>query len=222
MAMKSFLTFIFIVSITTIKAQKLDANRLHEFVMECTKTNGEGPNKQMVIWIPYNFWEVIGDQMHATPDFVENMVTQMKDYTMFCVVDYTITNSGMSFKTDEEIRKSIKLTDSSGNMLSPLRESEISADAKHLIVGLQPKIAQIFGQFGEGMRIYIFKAKKINGEPVINVMAKNNFKLKWDTTSLSWALPISSALPPKFCPVDHEQMKGNWSYCPIHGVKLDK
>jgi hypothetical protein len=83
-------------------------------------------------------------------------------------------------------------------------------------------MAQMLGQFGEGMRIYLFKAKKINGQPVINIMTKNNFTLSWNSASLTWKLPLSSVLPPKFCSVDNEQMKGNWNYCPIHGVKLDK
>ena len=160
--------------------------------------------------------------MKASPEFVENIVTQMKDYMMFCVVDYTTSSSGINFKTDAEIRTSIKLIDSSKNVLKPLEDKEISEDAKRLLKNLQPIMAQMLGQFGEGMQIYLFKAKRINGKPTINVLTKNDFTLSWNTTSLNWKLPLASMLPSKFCPVDNEKMKGNWQYCPIHGTKLDK
>jgi len=220
--MKFILTLIAILSMATANAQKLKPTSVNDLVMECMKTSGEGANKQMVIWFPYNFWEIIGDQMKISPQFIENITTQMKDYMMFCVVDYTTSSSGINFKTDEEIRKTIKLTDSSKNISKPLEEQDISSDAKHLLQNLQPMMAQMLGQFGEGMRIYPFNAKKVNGKPSINVVTKNNFTLSWDTTNLNWKLPLSSVLPPKFCPVDNEQMKGTWEYCPIHGVKLDK
>lgn len=218
--MKFLLTFILVFFLTTANSQKLKPTSTNDLVMECMKNNGEGANKQMTIGFPYNFWEIIGEQMKVSPEFVENIVTQMKDYMMFCVVDYTTTSSGINFKTDEEIRKSIKLTDSSKNVLKPLADTDISADAKKLLQNLKPLMAQMLGQFGEGMRIYLFKPKKLNGQSAFNVLTKNNFTLSWNTTSLNWQLPLSSVLPPKFCSIDNEKMKGNWEYCPIHGIKL--
>ena len=103
MNMKFILTFILVFALTVANSQKLKPTSTNDLVMECMKTNGEGPNKQMTIWFPYNFWEIIGEQMKASPEFVENIVTQMKDYMMFCVVDYTTSSSGISFKTDAEI-----------------------------------------------------------------------------------------------------------------------
>ncbi|MBA4198075.1 MAG: hypothetical protein C0459_11030 [Chitinophaga sp.] len=220
--MKFLLTFILAFSLTVANSQKLKMTSTNDLVMDCMKTNGEGANKQMAIWVPYNFWEIVGEQMKASPEFVENIVTQMKDYMMFCVVDYTTSSSGINFKTDAEIRTSIKLIDSSKNVLKPLEDKEISEDAKRLLKNLQPIMAQMLGQFGEGMQIYLFKAKRINGKPTINVLTKNDFTLSWNTTSLNWKLPLASMLPSKFCPVDNEKMKGNWQYCPIHGTKLDK
>ena len=220
--MKFLLTFILVFSLTVANSQKLKATSTNDLVMECMKTNGEGANKQMTIWFPYNFWEIIGVQMKASPEFIENIVTQMKDYMMFCVVDYTTSSSGITFKTEAEIRQSIRLTDSSKNVLKPLEDKEISEDAKRLLKNLRPVMAQMLGQFGEGMQIYLFKAKKINGQPTINVMTRNSFTLSWNTTSLNWRLPLSSVLPSKFCPVDNEKMKGNWEYCPIHGKRLEK
>lgn len=220
--MKYTLTFLSILlTMATTYGQKLKPTSTNDFMMECMKTNGEDVNKQMALWIPYNFWEIIGGQMKASPEFVQNIITRMKDYTMFCIVDYTTSSAGISFKSDEEIRKTIKLVDSSKTILKPLDDKEISTDAKELIRHLEPMMAKMLGQFGGGMKIFLFKAKKANGEPVINVSTKNKFTLSWNSTDLSWKLPFSSVLPPKRCPVDNEQMKGNWNFCPEHGTPLN-
>ena len=215
------ITVAFLFLAVTVAAQNTRPSSTNDLVMECMKTNGEGASKQMSIWYPYNFWQIIGDQMKSSPEFTRHIVTEMKDYMMFSVVDYTIGSSGLTFKTDVEIRQSLKLIDSSNTVLTPLRDDEISAEAKTLLQNLQPIMAQILGQLGAGMRIYLFKAKKVNGQPSVNVSTKNAFTLSWDTTRLTWKTPFASMLAPKFCPVDKEQMKGTWNYCPMHGVKLD-
>ena len=86
----------------------------------------------------------------------------------------------------------------------------------------QPTLAKFLGQFGEGMCVVLFEAKKIDGKPAIDITKVNHFTLSWEQANLKWTLPFASILPFKYCPVDNEQMKGNWNYCPFHGIKLDK
>ncbi|MBX3254520.1 MAG: hypothetical protein KF862_10295 [Chitinophagaceae bacterium] len=221
--MKILFTIFLILSLATVNAQSIKVASVTDFVQECTKNYDDGGlNKQMAIWLPYNFWEIIGDQINTPAEYIDNLVSQMKDYMLFCVVDYTSNGSNISFKSADEIRKSIKLTDTSKIALKPLEEGEISTDIKQLIQYLQPVFARLLGQFGGGMQLFLFRAKNINGHPAINVATKNTFTLSWNTTSLTWRLPLASVLPPKFCTTDNEKMQGNWNYCPIHGVKLDK
>ena len=219
--MKILLHFIVLLSFTSAIAQKIKPTSTNEFIQECMKTSGEVGNKQIAIWLPYNFWTLVGDQIKVSPEFEENLVNQMRDYIMFCVVDLTLRNADLQFKSEEEIRNSIRLTDSSKNIYKPLEDIDISSDAKRLVQTLKPVMAQMLGQFGTGTRIYLFKAKIVDNQPSINVMTKNSFTLSWNSTSFTWKLPLSSILPPKYCPVDNEKMKGNWEYCPIHGVKLE-
>lgn len=193
-----------------------------DFVMECMKTSGELPDKQMALWFPYNFWQIIGEQMNITSDAVQDIADEMSNYMMFAVVDYHVSNSGVTFKSDEEIRKSIKLYDSSKKVYAPINDKDISPTAKMLLQNFQPVMSQMLGQFGAGMRVFLFDAKKKNGRPIIDIATVNNFTLSWEQISIRWTLPFSSALPPKYCPVDGEQMKGNWNYCPVHGVKLSE
>ena len=98
---------------------------------------------------------------------------------------------------------------------------DISSETKALIDAMQPKLAQMLGQFGSGMRIFLFNAKKENGEPVYNIFKKNKFTISWKNNNIKWNLPFASVFDVKHCPVDQETMQGNWEYCPIHGVKLN-
>jgi hypothetical protein len=218
--MKIIFTACLAVFVSFAHSQKLKPANTNDFVIECMKTNAEGTHRQTTIWFPYNFWEIVGEQMKSSPEFTQNIVGHMKSYMMFCVVDYWVSGTELSFKSEDEIRSTLKLTDSSNEIFNPLPEQDIDAEAKQLLQHLRPTMAQMFGQFGKGMRIFLFKPKQTNGQVQFNVLKKNCFSLSWDNTRLTWKLPLSSVLPPKFCPVDNEQMKGNWEYCPVHGVKL--
>jgi hypothetical protein len=220
--MKYLLPCIFSLIIFTSKAQNLKPTNINDFVIECMKYNGEIPHKQMGLWLPYNFWQIIGEQMKLSPDAVRDIVNKMKGYMMFAVVDYTISGTQYTFKSEDEIRKSIKLYDSSKNIYLPINTENISPDATRMLSYFQPTLAKLLGQFGEGMHVFLFEAKQIDGKPAIDITKVYHFSLSWEQANLKWTLPFASILPPKYCPVDNEQMKGNWYYCPFHGAKLDK
>lgn len=220
--MRYLLLILFTLNSLTLVAQKLKPTSLNDFVTECLKSNGEMPHKQMVIWFPSNYWQITGEQMNISPGSINKIVSEMSKYMMFTVVDYEITSTGINYKTDEDIRKSIRLYDSSKVVYYPIDMKNISPTATELLKSLQPVMAQMLGQFGQGMRIFLFEAKQVNGKPVIDITKTNHFSLSWDDINLKWTLPFASILPPKFCPVDNEKMKGNWSFCPVHGVRLDQ
>ncbi len=220
--MKYLFPCIFSFMVLTSEAQNLKPTSTNDFVTECLKNNGEIPHKQLVIWMPYNFWQIIGEQMKLSPDAVQQIANVMKGYMMFAVVDYTISGTGFTFKPEDEIRRSIKLSDSSNNIYLPLNNENISLTAAQVLKTFQPTLAKLLGQFGEGMCVFLFEAKQTDGKPAIDITKVNHFTLSWEQTNFKWTLPFASILPFKYCPVDNEQMKGNWNYCPFHGAKLDK
>jgi hypothetical protein len=87
-------------------------------------------------------------------------------------VDYTVSGTELSFADEEEIRKSIRLIDSSKTIYTPLEDEDLSPTARELLKSLKPTMAQLVGQFGEGMQVILFKAKKINGKPSIELARK--------------------------------------------------
>ncbi len=216
--MKFLLILFSSLCISTVHAQIIKPTSNNEFVMECMKVSGEGTSKKMALWLPYNFWEIVGKQMKVSPEFIVRLTNQMKNYMMFCVVDYSLGTNGMAFNDD--IGKTIELIDSSNKVFRPLSENDINDEAKTLINNLKPTLAIMFGQFGSGMQIFVFKADQMHGKLNIDVKDKNSFSLGWNNTKLNWELPFSSVFPVKFCPTDNAEMKGIWQYCPMHGVKL--
>lgn len=193
----------------------------NELVMECTRIVGEGQHKQMVIWYPLEFWDVLKTQAKLPEYYVEKLKDDMKGYLMFCVADYIHNAVGMKFKPAEEVRKSATLTDSSGKVYYPLSEEEVSPSAAVLMSSMQPVFSRMFGQFGEGMVILMFKAEVKDDQQEMRITNRNRFTLNVDNTPVTFKLPLAAGLPPKQCPIDKEPMKGNWHYCPEHGVKLD-
>lgn len=212
----------FCLATTTSLAQQPKKINSSDFINECVRNNGEIPNKQMVLWLPVDFWKIIGVDMKLPDDYVSNVVYEMSKYMVFCVVDYGMSNGQMVFRTADEIRPSLKLIDSAKAISLPLADKDISEKASEIVARLQPALARVLGQFGSGMQIFLFDGRGHNGQPEFDVRTSNRFSLSWDNASMTWRLPFSSVLPPKVCPVDDEPMKGNWDFCPFHGVKLIK
>lgn len=194
---------------------------MNDLIMDCLKQGGEIPDRQMVVWYPQELWEIIGKQMNGSQQVMKVITEEMGQYMMFAVVDYHQSISGLRFKSEEEIRKSIRLYDSTGRGVLPLEMNQMSETARELITGMKPVLERMMGEFGEGMQLFLFDANEIKGVTLSDLSGYGQFTLGWDKKRYTWRLPFASVLAQKKCPTDGETMKGDWKYCPIHGVKLD-
>lgn len=192
-----------------------------ELMTECTKMSVDAGHNKMVLWFPYDYWDAIAKQPGMPKAYVQMIKEEMKNYLMFCLADYTNRLSVIKFRTEEEIRKTIRITDTAGNVLKPIDPEDMPLRVKEMVTSFQPAFEKLLGQFGEGMRIFIFEVDQKDDKPVLDIYSKGGFTLSWEGASFSWKLPLAAVLAPKYCPLDKEEMKGNWNYCPLHGVKLD-
>lgn len=221
MKLKLFFLTLLLPTNFLLNAQSTKEVNTTDLIFECTKYSGQLPLKQMAIWYPNDFWTIIGNQMKFPSEVMSRISNEMKNYLIFAVVDYTFMPTGkLIFKSEDEIQKTMVLTDSSKRTYFPLKEEEMSSGAKKLQEDLKPIMEKMLGQFGEGMNMVIFKAPNEEGKNILDISKKGSFTLNWNSTSLKWKLPFYSVLAPKFCPIDNEEMKGNWDYCPEHGKKL--
>ena len=86
---------------------------------------------------------------------------------------------------------------------------------------MQPVMAQMLGQFGQGMQFYCFPGRDDQNQPptrsqkarILHGHASSN-------KDYQWRLPLGSLLPNKFDPQSHEEFPGNYIYNPFTGAKL--
>ena len=92
---------------------------------------------------------------------------------------------------------------------------------------MRPIFKNMLGNFGEGMQFVVFPLK--DGAGNVFADARKSSEMSLDvvdlmgapTSTYSWKFPLTSLVPPKFCPVGKERVEANWKYCPWHGNKLE-
>ena len=229
--MKYLFCSFLILSLVTVKAQQQAAApqkqpdptvSVNDFITEAMQKGGADLHQQLAIWMPTYFWGLVARQMQIPDGTLQMITNEVGNYMMFLVVDYTMVPGGstMTFMSEDDLRKSIKLVDASKMISLPLSSDKITGTTQTMIDAMLPVFQKLFGQFGQGMHIFLFDGKNANGKPLFDPSLPGSFSLVWEDAHLKWSLPFSCMMPVKYCPVDHEKMQGNWSYCPIHGVKL--
>lgn len=193
-----------------------------EFIKEVQKWDKQEDAMSMTFWIPNTYWRMaLADNPKIDEELVEHIESMFENYIFVCIADIEITSYGtMNYSVEKVLRKSLSLVDSLGNKYLPLADKQLDPELVEIIEGIRPMFAQMFGQMGEGMNFYLFEVKDRNGKNIIDENEVNTFTIKHSDKSFEYNLPLVSLMAPKACPVDSEEMKGNWNYCPIHGVKL--
>ncbi|MBI3258327.1 MAG: hypothetical protein HYZ54_02430 [Ignavibacteriae bacterium] len=224
--MKIFTVLSIILIISSTNAQEIKKIQPGELMPECAKSEYVNMQNKTVVWFPLEFMEIFITQLKLSQNDLDKIMNMLNEHMIFLVVDSKIDvvqqRSVTTFKTDAQIRKNIKLIDSSNKSFSPISEDELSNDMTDFLNGMKPSLAKLLGEMGKGMNVYIFKNKLINGESSFNIRTKNKFSINFDSSKFTWNLPFVCTLPDLFCPIDKEKMKGNWNYCPTHGTSLAK
>ncbi len=117
---------------------------------------------------------------------------------------------GIEFQSREAIQARIHLIDHEGNPYGPLPHEDVKADARNILSILPSLMATALGPIGQNIHFLAFPGEKEAG----------SFAVKLGEEVFEWKLPLGSLLPPKYCPVDGEELSGAWKYCPWHGVEL--
>ena len=138
-----------------------------------------------------------------------------------CVVDAKISPFGSVIPTPrDKILDKLALFIGQGESMKPLSDSEISGDAKNLFAMMKPIMANMFGQFGQGMEFICFNGVDSKGKKLLDPKQEGSFSLIFTDTTYKWRLPLGSLLPPKYDPQTGEEFPGNYNYNPFTGKKL--
>ncbi|MFA5785319.1 MAG: hypothetical protein WC962_10615, partial [Phycisphaerae bacterium] len=141
---------------------------LQAMMQETQKMSQAADEITLVWWLPEQFWQAsLAQDPTVTPEQKEQLLSTLRPYVMLAVVDGQMGPfGGVNYKSEPDIRRSIKITDAQGNTYLPLADSEINADTINLIQGMKPVIVNMLGPLGQNMHFYLFPSKNKDGQSI--------------------------------------------------------
>ena len=221
--MKLVLTSLLISGVTWGYSQGNVEVNIVDFIKETQQWVKQDEEMILTWWIPNEYWRIVlSGNLQITPDFIDRIESALQPYTLICAARiHTGLDGSIYYAEEQDIGKTIYMLDQEDNQYLPLPDDQIQPDALTLIDNMEPIFAQMLGEMGKGLHLYFFAGQNSQGEKLIDPTKNNVLKIVHSGWQFKWTTPLTTLLPPKFCPVDKEQMKGNWNYCPLHGIKLD-
>ena len=223
MIMKRTLLAVLVALALPLQAQTPVNVDLTEMVRELQQWQRADNKMKMMMWLPTEYWRIaIAANKQLPQDVTDEIERVLGDYVLILACDLAIKNdASMDFVSEVELRQRLSLYGKDGTPHPPLKDSEIDQEAMMLASNIKPVFSQMLGQFGRGMQIFFFHAKDANGALHAEAMKSGELRLRYGAEEFRWTTPLATLLPPKACPVDKASMKGNWTYCPFHGNKLE-
>jgi hypothetical protein len=195
---------------------------LQTMIQETQKMSKDHDEMTLVWWMPEQFWQASMEQNPAiTKAKVDQMLEVIRPYTMIAVVDGHIgTFGGVTYRSEEAVRNSVKIKDAKGLHYDPLNESAVTPDMKNLLQILKPVIVNMTGPMGQNMHFILFQSKSNDGQPIADPTREGILNIVVAGKEFKYRLPLGSILPSKFDSKTGEQFPGNYSYNPFTGSKL--
>jgi len=156
-----------------------------------------------------------------TKEQMDEFINIVKPYTVLVVIDGRMNLIGsFSYKSKDEISKKIKIFDSYNNTYYPLKDNEISTDAKDFIELMKPFFSNMLGPFGQNLQFFLFPSENKYKSKMIDVKSNGFFKFEYNNIEYKYRLPLGSLMPQKTCHKCYENFTGNYLYCPWDGNLL--
>ncbi|MGJ8661133.1 MAG: hypothetical protein ACSHXL_03780 [Bacteroidota bacterium] len=214
---------ILILLTTTAYSQEKKKVVMTEYIQEVQQWQKDGREMALTFWIPKSYWRVaLEDSPTTTEETIQLLEEAFEDYLFVCILKFDMVDSGnMSFVDESTIRKGLTASDKNGKKLSLMKDKDIPESTLKLIESLKPLFEKMLGQMGAGMHFYLFDNLDKNGYEIIDEYKKETLFVHHSDQDFKFELPLVTLMPDKYCPIDNAVMKGNWNYCPIHGMELD-
>jgi hypothetical protein len=197
---------------------------IQAFAADAQRTYQKAGTFISVCWFPVEFWEATyAADPPLSKEQTKELLDAIRPYVMVVVV---VSQPGalgnMTYKSEAEIRKEIKVVDGKGNVYEPLGEEDIPDNTKRFVNWFRPALGSTLGPTGKNMQLMLFRDKGGNSERLADPKSKGSFKVVLGKQEFRWKLPLASVVPPRDCTKCKEKCSGNWDYCPWCGNQLDK
>ena len=193
-----------------------------EMITEIQKWEKDSSKMTLSFWIPNSYWRIaLAGNPIGTEKTIKTIEDIFEDYVIVCAADILIDGTAAITSTPDSIlRNNIRVIDRKGKKYYALAEADLSSELALMLINIKPMFAKMFGQMGSGMYFYAFEVKDKKGNNLIDETKEGEFVVAHSNTIFKWRLPLVSLLENKICLEDNEEMKGNWKFCPFHGVEL--
>ncbi len=217
--------FIFVVTIISFFIGNLAYSKdvdLQNLLQETQKMTQGQQSFRLIWWIPTEYWKAaFKNEPNMTQTQKEAFYETVNGYTVLSVIDAKTTDLGSIVPfPKEEILNKISLSVEQKNKMFPLSDDELTSDAKNLFAMMKPLMANMLGQFGQGMEFICFKGTDSKGARLLNPKLEKSFAVNYAEHSYKWRLPLGSLLPAKHDALTGEEFPGNYVYNPFTGNKL--
>jgi hypothetical protein len=199
-----------------------EAMDVQAIVRDTQQLSREAKSLTMVWWMPDEFWEAsIRADPAATQSTVDQILTVTRHYTLIAVADGTLgVLGGLNYKSESEVRSTVRLVDRAGAAYAPLDEAAIASDMKNLLGFMRPMIANMLGPLGQNIHFLLFPAQDAQGLPIASAKREGGFSVKVGAAAFKYRLPLGSVLPARFDPKTGERFPGNFLFSPLTAAPL--
>jgi hypothetical protein len=197
-----------------------------DLIQECQQTLRGKEYAGIVWWVPVEFWEISALSQGTSAPVARAQFDALREYTLVgLAVGKMGAFGGITWTPGGELRARSILRDAAGNDYRPVEK--LNPDAQMLSTLLRPMLASLLGQIGQNIEFIFFPSRNKKGEPLVDPRSAGNFSVILKDIvgsgerAYEWRTPLTSLLPPKFCPTGNEKIQANWKFCPWHGTKLE-
>jgi hypothetical protein len=211
--------FALVIAFLSLSARSADLQK----VIQDTQRMAQEPSRvTLVWWIPTEFWDVVLQNNPKVTDETRAQFTKaMSAYLVFVVVCADVGPvGGMSPKDRAAIDANTKLS-VGGNVIAPLTRDAMSADALNFVTMMKPMMANMLGQFGQGVEFLVYPNPP-KGAEKISAVRPGSFSYTAFGHRYDWRLPIGSLLPPRIDEKTKQIFPGDYLFNPYTGEKLSE
>jgi len=214
---KTVLIFACFVFLSVTHGQAADVS---ELTKETQKSANDSGKFTLVWWIPTEFWTLaLKNDPRMTDAQRADFSTALDKYTIIAVVagDFGPMASFQA-KSRSEIAQHSELR-VNDKVLPILDTASISMSASNFISLMKPLMANMLGNFGQGMEFLVYSNDDKGGK-IISAAKPGSFTYTVFEKKFTWHLPLGSLLPAEVDPATKEEFPGNYFFNPYTGAKL--
>lgn len=216
--MKYLLFFVILLAVTGGAATQDASAGIQAMIQETQKMKMEDGHLTLVWWIPDQYWEYsFRENSEISDEMAADFLAVVEGYHLFAVADGQIGSFGVDMTDYDQLAEHLTLN-VGRTRLHPLDSEGLSSEMSGFLAIMKPIMAEMLGQFGEGLEFFAFKPDE--GRPLLDPLSEGKFTVMVGDRRFFWRTPMGFLLPPKWDPETNEEFPGNYNFNPFTGVEL--